>query len=448
MAIVGTPTALEATELRKIAVDTKLQSDSVRPSIFTAVKTDFKSVGNEIIITKPGLVLDVTNVGKGQMGQSVRIGMRLPLDKRARYGDETVLSHEDESVLLFTEAFYNEIKKGVKMTTYGYNANDVAPYSFNEGYSDQLSNFHAENNDTRYQQAIVQSYSEELTYAPVSKKHQFNSNVALPNQAYASYPAWDKDDLTLSESAADSLGYTTRTYSGATAFAENLAAAMLAASGTGATPKATLTVDFLAEITTNVVDYHMVEPIMLDGVPSYIFKISPKVAGWMKNPNNTGSLAKYFMDIAAYKKGEERDLLPGEWGRIFEQFVLIVDARTPTLTVGGTAGSYTIVPGYIWPGNNDDRNNAAWSAASGATNYVFSACSILGANAVMKYTRDNMRGGLVETTEYDQIKGISTYMGEGIMIPAFDKHTQTDTSRVYRGSCLVPVSHATIAAHS
>ena len=44
----GTPTSLEATALRKIAWDEKLSADSVRPSVMTNIKTEFKIFNNEI----------------------------------------------------------------------------------------------------------------------------------------------------------------------------------------------------------------------------------------------------------------------------------------------------------------------------------------------------------------------------------------------------------------
>jgi hypothetical protein len=182
-------------------------------------------------------------------------------------------------------------------------------------------------------------------------------------------------------------------------------------------------------------------------VPSYILKIAPPVAAWMKNPSNTGSLGAYWLSVAQYKS-KERDILPGEWGRLYDQFVIVVDPRCGTLQVTGGSTAYTLSPNYIWPGNVDNRNNSAWSATSGATNFVYDLCHVLGKNALMKYTRDNLKGGLVETTEYDQIKGLSTYKGEGIMLPIFDKGTPSATTKIYRGSCVIPVSRAVITSHS
>jgi hypothetical protein len=162
----------------------------------------------------------------------------------------------------------------------------------------------------------------------------------------------------------------------------------------------------------------------------------------MKNPNNSGSLAEYWENVADYKG--ERMLIPGEIGRIFDQFIVIKDPRAPTMVVGGSDGSYTLQIGYVQPGNNDDRNNSAWANTSGNTNYVFDLAAIMGANAIGKFTYDEMVSNLSEDTEYGQIQGRAAYKGEGIQLPTFDKDTPTASTQIQRGSCIVPVSRRAI----
>lgn len=457
MAVVGTPTTLSgmnAIALRKVAHDSKLRVDSVRPSVLTQVPTEFKiNDMGQVVITKPGFFLDVTNVGRAQQGQSVRVALRVPLRKRARYGTgETILNNEDESDLNWTELYYNEIKKGVKFNTWGYDYNDTEYLNYNSGYPQLLALFNVENDDTRMQKALLLTYAPELTYAPLNNTltQAFNKNWIIPNMAEASYPTYDTTAETITDGAIDAdpadLYYASRTYGGAgNAFSENLGDALLAASGTGASPNAILNVDHLSQVNHYNIHNHVVEPIMLDGIPSYLFKIATPVKSWMLNPNNTGSMAAHMLSVSDYKDPKRATLI-GEIGRLFDDLVVVHDTRSPTLVVGGTADARTLQPGFLEPGNNDDRNNNAWSNTSGATNYVFDINSIIGQNGLARYTRDGLISGLSETTEYGKIKGSATYKGEGIQIPAFDKDAsaRSATTQIQRGSAIVPVSRRTI----
>lgn len=453
----GTPSSIDsmyATALRRIAWDSRLRQDTVRHSVFTAVKTDAKVGANgEVEVLKPGVLLDVTNVGKNSTGggQYVTVALRKPLRYKAIYGTNPQLGHEDESMLLRAKLFYNEIKKSIKFSQFGYYYNDTEYLKFVEGYDSALALFHAENDDTRYQVALMLTYADELTAAPVSLGQQFNKNWFIPNRVASGFPSWDLMALDVTTGAADADGfYSSQNYSGAGTFVENIAASMLAASGTGATPNAILNVDNLTYMRTHVIDEHMLNMITLDGRPSLILKIPPQVHGWMVNPNNTGSLGEYWENVSGYMDPKQRMIIPGEIGRLFETFVVVEDPRCPTLTVGGSQGSYTLTPGYIQPGNNDDRNKTAWSATSGSANYVFDMCCILGANALGKYTRDDLKTNLAESTEYGQVQGRGTYKGEGVQLVAYDKDTAgqddgANTTQIQRGACLVPVSRRPIA---
>jgi len=444
----GTPSSLAtlgAAGLRRTAWSEQLKHDSVRPSVFTApeLAAGFDILPNgELVISKKGLLMDLENVGQAGSSQSVVCAMRTGLRKRPQLGTgEDMLGNGDEGGLLYATFKYNELKKAAKMYQWGYNFNDTAYLDLNGGTQKLLSSFWAEYDDCRFQQAIQLTYAEELTYTPVSASPQINPNFIIPNLAYSSNPAFDHTPVpTVTDAAEDSDGYyPNRTYSGATSYAENVAAAMLAASGTASTPKAVLNVDHASAICSYVQDYHVVEPLEIDGQITWIFKIGLKTKGYMLNPQVSGSFGAYFKDVAQYKS-DERDIIPGEIGRIFDHFLVVVDPRTPTCTVGGGAGSYTLRYNYIYPSNNDDRNNTAWSGSSGTSNYVFEMNSILGANALARYRRDDMKANLAETTEFGKIKEAGTYKGEGIQLPIFNVDTPTATSHIYRGSCIVPHS--------
>lgn len=440
--IPGTPSGIatwDVTALRKVANDSKLRQDLVRPSIFTALKAAFKMAGDQLVINKPGIMLDVSNVGKQQMAQSVRLAMAMPLSGIPYYGSDTPLNNEDETELYYAELYYNDIRKAVKMYTYGYEFNDTEYLNINAGYNSMLSDYLAELFDLRCQQALLLGHDDAIAGTGIAKARMWNKNWWIPNYT-SNAPSYDSTALTRAAGAVDTKGYySAATYSGATSMAENIGDALTEAAGVGATSNAVLNSDHMAGMVDYIQDQHIVDPIMLDGVPSVVMKIPVRVKSYLMNPNLSGSLGSAFQSVAQYKSSE-RSILPGEFGRIYDYVVLVTDPRCATLTLSGADGSWALKPGYIYPGNWDKRNTSAWSNTSGATNYAFDICTVMGQNALARYLKTAVRSGLMETTDYEKIKGLCSYMGDGVQLPYFDKGTNSDTSRIYRGSCVVPVS--------
>jgi hypothetical protein len=447
MAVVGTPATLAglgATGIRRITYDKKLREDSIRPSVFTVLKTALSVDKNIVNVSKVGVFMTVDSAGNGGLGQSSRVAMRLPLQEAPQMGTaETILGNEEGFRLLYTDAYYNEVKKGVKTWNWGYNFNDTAYLNVNNAVDPAISEFMAELRDLRIHQALCLRRSEELTKTPTSLTQTVNPNIIVPNLDDASFPAWDKDAPTVTEGAVDSLGYySARTYSGSTTYAELVAAAILAGSGTGATSKCKFNVDtiFMSEEYNRQVI--MGEQVMVDGQWTTIILVPSRVKAWMLNPNNAGSLGEYMKSVADYKD-PNRPMIPYEFGRV-GSLLFVEDMRAPTLTIGGAAGSYTLKFGFVCPGNNDDRNNSAWSNSSGSTNYVFDICTLLNANAVLEYIMDPLNTKLRESTEYEQVIGRAAYLGEGLQLPFWDKDTgsQADGASktlIYRGSALIPI---------
>jgi hypothetical protein len=294
------------------------------------------------------------------------------------------------------------------------------------------------------------TYADELVEAPTSLAQVFNANWVIPNLDSSSYPTWDKTAETTVTGALDADGYyNTRIFGTAgDAMSENIGDSLMEAAGVAATSKALLKTDWLAQLSYYLGNVLRLENIIMDGMPTYMLLVAPAVKAWMMNPNNTGSPAANIANIMEYKD-PKRMTIPGEFGRLFDNLLLVTNPRAPTLTLTGTNGYWAIKPGYMWPGNNDDRNLSKWAVATTAQNFAFDICYALGANALAKYTRDDMRTNLSESTEYGFIQGLAAYIGEGIQAPSWDQGTPTDgaigtRTKVQTGSAVIPVSRAPI----
>jgi hypothetical protein len=266
----------------------------------------------------------------------------------------------------------------------------------------------------------------------------------MPNLADTSFPAWDKTESTITEGAADAEGwYSARSHAGATAFVENAAAAIIAGSGTASTTKCLPSIDTFSMISEYSESELLCEKVMIDGIMTTVLLCPPRVLQWAMNPRNQYGIGEHLEKTTQYKD-PKRAILPGEVGRLFDNLLLVKDPRYCTIKITGSAGSYSITPGFLYPGNWDQRNKAAWSNTSGSTNYSFDVILGLAAGAIAEYLVDPLVTNLVESYDYNRIKGQGTYIGSGMELPFWDKDavSQGDGASktlIYRGSFIVPI---------
>jgi hypothetical protein len=447
----GTPTTLasvNATALRKVLFNNKLRQPDVLPSIFTNLMGQAKVIDKKIIIEKTGIV---TTINADQSGpENVhRLAMVKPYSSAPIFGSTTSkLGSEEGDDLLYCDLYWNEVFKAFKRWGFGINFNETAYLKLAQTNMPRLLLYLAEMYDWRCHEALLLQGDPALVADPVNYVQQFTPNWLIPNLLESSFPAYDLDKPTPTAGAVDSAGYyPSKYYAGATSFAETIAVALLAASGTGSTPLNLLTGDFVQFVVNYARSVLQIPPIPLDGMPTTVITIPTRVKNWFLNKDNSGSVGTLITNKAAYQQNRGDLIIPNELGRLIDQNVLLVeDMRGSTLTVGGAEGAYTLTPGFMRPGNNDDRNMADWSNTSGDTNFVFDLCHVLGAEALFHMKVDSTNTKLSETTQYGQIEAKGAYMGDGIQQGIFDKDSasrvggnSSTRTGIYRGSAIIPV---------
>ena len=444
-ATAATLTGMGATALRQSAWDKALREDNTLDDVFNHLKASVDIKMTEMEIPNAVFLQFET---PPQSTHTLTFSLTKPLSKAFQMGTgEQMLGNEEDLDLLHLSIRYNEIKKSVAHRGWGIDFNDLAWTGLYGTITPKFQKAYAELRGRRIREGLMLTIAEELTKAPVSLKQNFNQNIWIPNLALGDMPVWDVTDLTNTAGAVDTLGfYPTRAYSGANSYVESIAAQMIEASGVAALSTATMNVNQLSSLELYVRTRLLLNSLTIGQKRGFVFLIPSDVGAYLTNPSESGSMGALWKDVSALSAEEQS--VPGMLGR-YRSLWFCEDDRSPTLTVGGSSGSYTLTPGFVQPGNNDDRNQSPWSAVSGTSNYVFEVGFVIGAGAIAEWVV-NPLAYAKEKTEYGQFQGKGSYTCGGIQLCRFDKDTPDDANNsagtaagktvIQRGCCMVLIS--------
>jgi hypothetical protein len=412
-----------ASALRKTLWDKNLREDNTLDDIWNKLKTSVDIRNNKIEIPN-SVFMQFSTAPTGT--HQITIGMTAPYEKAPAEGtDETILGYEEDSKLFHLTLRYNELKKSVSMRGWGVDYNDIQSTGLYGTINPRLQKFWKDYRGKRIRVTSMLNVEDALTKNPIGLKQNFCSNVFIPNLAAGLNPTWDITDLTNTAGVKDSLGYySQRTFSGANTYIESLAARMMQASGTTSASKAYMHVENLEDLYQYCRRTVRMNPISIGPNRGYIYVADSDTVSILTNPNRAGSMAEIWTKVTQLSSEEQS--YPGMLGR-YKNLWIIEDDRHPTLTIGGSAGSYALQPGFMNPGNNDDRNLSAWSATSGSLNYVFNVGFVYGEGGLAEWIANDL-GYADESTEYGQLLGKGSYMCGGIQIARFNVDTPDDAA--------------------
>jgi hypothetical protein len=446
-----TLTTMNATALRQQAWDKVLREDSTLDDVFNRLKNAVDVRMSSIEIPN-AIFMEFENPSVST--HKLTFPFTTPLKKSFQMGtDEDMLGNEEDLDLMHLTIRYNEIKKAVSHRGWGIDFNDLSWTGLYGTLTPKFVQAYQELRGRRIREALMLTVAEELTKNPVGLKQQFNSNVFICNLGdFGNQPVWDVTDLTKTDGAVDSLGlYPSRNFRGANSYVESIAAKMLTGAGTGSTSKAVMNVDALFQLDLYVRTRLKLIPLEIGKRKGYIFLCPSDVAAYLTNPKRSGSLGEAWASFTNLTAEEQS--IPGIAGRVRSLWI-VEDERAPTLTVGGSTGTYTLTPGFVQPGDNDDRNLNPWSNTSGSTNYVFEVGFVIGKGALAEWVVNDLQYAK-ESTEYGKFLGKGSWMCGGIQLARFEKDTPDDANNsastgqgktiIQRGSCMVLISRAPVA---
>ncbi len=414
-----------AVALRKIAYDSSLnEPDATLDDIWNKELTAVVKVDDGKIQIPNDVFFQVPSASTSD--HTIRLQATRPLQEAPRLGeDEHMPGNEEQLRLLWTDLRYNEIKKAVSQRGWGVSYNDMEGTGVYKTINPKFKYFWAEYRGLRIRKASMLSIEDSLTKTPIELKQQFCANIFVCNNEPEDMPVWDITDLTNAAGSVDSLGYyPDRVFSGANSYVESIAAKMLEGSGTSASPQAYMGIEDLDRLDYYLQQIVKMPKISVNGEMGYLFVVPQAVYSYMSSMTRTDGFGPYFQDT--YQSG---DKTTSYWGRPirYKSLFLICDSRGPTLTVSGSEGSYTLQPGFVNPGDNDDRNMTAWGATSGSLNYVFEVGFVYGRGALAervvipaKYVN--------EIQAYGYLKGRGSYLCGAVQTVKWDVDTPDDAN--------------------
>jgi len=468
--------AMKAAALKVKAYNKTLRTESILYDVFEKLSGEIRTDPKGTMVPE-AVFLKMDTPPKG--AHSVTIPLLKSLSGAPQMGtSENMLGSEENLKLKHLTVYYNEIKKSVASFGWGVDFNDLSYLDVYGQITPLMTRYFAELRGRRIREALLLTYASELTKDPINLHQMFNPNIFVTNTEFANQPKYeriqtDTGDYTDAEgrsaataeddgvwphnrygeiSGADYKGHYTEP-AGKNYFVQNIYDA-LAAATTGTDPfdapaKMNLTVEMLLALSNYVEDELLLDPLMIDGQPSYIFLIPSTTAVWLSGFSTTNSkLGDIWKDVSALSKKEQD--IPAVLGRV-NNLVLVKDSRYPTLTVGGTSVTPTLTPGFLAPGRADGRNKRAYSES---TNKVFQVGFVLGKGALVEWVANDLKYA-TEQTEYGKFQGKGAYQMAGIQLVKFDEDAlnaygpgQSDTSYQQNSSCVVLMTTPQLVTHT
>jgi len=352
----------------------KLRQEAVPEDPITALRgvhsTDKRvAIGNEIYFE--------INGGFGNSNERFhRCVMQKTLSLPPNEGSLTnpVGTEEDFRQKVF-DIFATDYSKPVSLQEYGIEAKNKEAWQIFEEINPKVS-LHTQEWEGKYcREALLERYSQLLTTAPHFLTQEFSPNIAVAGLSSRNWPVFSTNPAT----------WTSR-----------IGTALVTA-GVGA--QACATIRFIQEAELYASTRKVIEPVTVDGKEIYIVLLPSDQCKFLQDPILAGSLGTAWLQYSSISQMEKM-MFPNAELRI-GRCLICADPRFPTLTIGGTAGGYTLTPQYRLAGRD------VWSDPRDLTLAGRQVGYLLGKAAIAKWVMEDYHWEY----EYQQYK---KFGGKGI----------------------------------
>lgn len=349
-----------------------------------------------------------------QEKKSIPDAIRMKVDSKALDGSNNVtitwtdqlqgLGVYDNQVAIGTERFpvtktttiqRNIVRKVVGSPGYGNEKLDAKPYNLYEQWIDRLGRWNKDHHGLSIRQAILEQFGESLVYGrtlPLCQRN-WNPNILIAGRSLRNMQ----------------IPYNTNRAT----FTTNIVNAIFASGGGSLTPLVTQTLNMPnLSNAQNAALAMRIEKLSLPGFTAggWVLTMSELQATYLGDPvwsaRNLGSLY-----IAFERLNEKVQNWYGVQGR-FKDFLLVEDVMQPTLIISGTSEPWGMTAGYIFPGDDDDRERENVLTRD--------TVNILGKAAVIDWNPEKLHH-ISEDDDYGLVEGHGTALVEGITQPIYDQ---------------------------
>ena len=365
-------------------------------------------------------LLDIYENSKGmyvQNKKSIPNAIRMTVDERAKsesnnititwtdklqglgiYDPQVAIGQERYPITKSMTIYRNIVRKVVGKPGYGNDALDAKPYSLYDYWLEELANWNRDHHGLSIRQSILEQYGESLIYGrtlPFCQRN-WNPNVFIAGQNLRNMQ----------------VPYSTNraTYTNA------IVNSIWASGGNSLTPIVTQTLNIPnLSNAQNACLRERIEKLQLPGFSAgggWVLTMSELQATYLSDTawstRNLGSLY-----VQRDRISEKLQNWYGVLGR-YKDFLLVEDVMQPTLIISGTSEPWGMTAGYMYPGDDEDRERENILTRD----TVF----ILGKAAVIDWNPEPLHH-INEDDDYGLVEGHGTALVEGITQPIFNQQT-------------------------
>jgi len=325
-----------ASASRVVAYDTELQQKETILDIYT-MKEGLYNRDNESW-PKDAIFLKV----KDQSVSESVITMKEHLQLAGTYGNTMKRGTEEPPQTLSMRTYQDNYAKVIPLPGYGLEKLEADKYKLYDNHKDDVSLWGSEQRGYEIRMSKLETIGTNMAaatsnvFAAVAANINWNPNIFVPTIRIENQPAFSTNRAT---------------------FTNNICSALMSSGGFGQFMARTLTAQVLEDV-SNWALYKRMKKLRIAGLPTgegYVLTISERQAGLVANPtvaaNNLGRLF-----VAAHNLPQEtRQQWKGLIGA-YNDILIIVDPRQPTVLAAGSAVPYSLTAGYMLWDSYDDRN--------------------------------------------------------------------------------------------
>ena len=362
----------------------KLRQEAPLEDCFTNLRGVYTTskrvdIGNEIFI-------DIGGEGKDNE-RFHRMTMQKDLSGAPREGSTAnQVTNEEDLIQKVFDIFYTDWSHAVSLQSYGIEAKTKDYWGIFEQITPKLALYAQEYEGKYIREALLERYDQNLTAQPHNLVQDWSPNIAVAGLHSTQWPVYNTN----------------------VAAWTNAIGTALTTAGVGA--QASATIRFIQQAEENASARRIIEPLNIGGKECYIVVLPSPQCVFLKDPVIQGNLGSVFRDVSALSEAEMN--YPGVIGKI-GRCLIVEDPRHPTLTLGGTAGGYTLTSQYRLAGREVASDPRDFSLTARQVGYL------LGKAAIAKWNPEPFHWEY-EYEQYDKFGGKGIFTSWGFQMVQWD----------------------------